>query len=328
MKHIDVVVVGGSLAGAACVRELVRLGIDAVAFERDAFPRPKVCGGFLSPGAVDCLDRLGVLADLRLAGAVNVDRARIRSKGSELEIGFREAGLGISRNTLDAILAKCPPVIPECAVRSVKSDDRGSGFVVDTKKSTVSCRIVIDAAGKLSRWTPRTAAAEFGVQFTQAGERGSVMDFWFFEDGYGGAVSVEGGQSNFCFLIDKRELPRYAAKPGCLVTGPLAYDRTGGDYIAIGDAAGMIDPFCGEGMHHALDSGMTAARCVAAGLRLKKTYVEIRQSYEMESQRRWAGKRALAGLMRKAIHYPAAFRAGLRFDPHWFLDRLWARIPS
>ena len=53
VKHVDVVIIGGSLAGAACVRELARRGIDAVAFERDRFPREKVCGGFLSPGAVD-----------------------------------------------------------------------------------------------------------------------------------------------------------------------------------------------------------------------------------------------------------------------------------
>ena len=57
MKRVDVVVIGGSLAGAACVRELWRSGIDAVAFERDSFPREKVCGGFLSPGAVDLLQQ-------------------------------------------------------------------------------------------------------------------------------------------------------------------------------------------------------------------------------------------------------------------------------
>jgi len=61
VKHIDVVIIGGSLAGAACARELARQGIDAVAFDRDRFPRDKVCGGFLSPGAVDLLDELDVL---------------------------------------------------------------------------------------------------------------------------------------------------------------------------------------------------------------------------------------------------------------------------
>ncbi len=64
----DVVIIGGSLAGAACARELVKSGVDAVALERDRFPRQKVCGGFLSPGAVDSLESLGVLDDVRGAG--------------------------------------------------------------------------------------------------------------------------------------------------------------------------------------------------------------------------------------------------------------------
>jgi len=63
MKTVDVAIIGGSLAGAACVRELARRGIDAVAFERERFPREKVCGGFVSPGAVELLEELEVIAD-------------------------------------------------------------------------------------------------------------------------------------------------------------------------------------------------------------------------------------------------------------------------
>src|SRR5262249_40247532 len=138
----------------------------------------------------------------------------------------------------------------------VENDD---GFVVVTNREKVRARLVVDAAGKLSRFTTRRAVPEFGVQYVESGTRGSAVDFWFFNDGYGGAVTVEGARSNFCFLITKDSIGRYLSKPGRLVTGPLAYDRTAGDVIAIGDAAGMIDPFCGEGMHHALDSGILAA---------------------------------------------------------------------
>ncbi len=187
---------------------------------------------------------------------------------------------------------------------------------------------MIDAAGKLSRFTRRQAVPEFGIQYLESRSRGSMMDFWFFEDGYGGAVTIEGEQSNFSFLIKKDALSRYVSKPDCLVTGPLAYDRTPGDAIAIGDAAGMIDPFCGEGMHHALDSAMIAARLVARGLRQKRTYAEMRQSYDLEWSRRWSRKRLLIGSMRRAVGWPRAVRMGLSLNPRWFLDRLWATIPS
>src|SRR6185295_8548015 len=117
---------------------------------------------------------------------------------------------------------------------------------VETSAGRFRAAAIVDAAGKLSRFTRRVAAPEFGVQFVENESRDGTMDFWFFEDGYGGAVSVEGGRSNFCFLIRKPALWRYVSKPGRLVTGPLAYGRVPGNVIAIGDAAGMIDPFCGE----------------------------------------------------------------------------------
>ena len=105
-KNHDVVIIGGSLAGAACVRELVRLGIDAIALERDRFPRRKVCGGFLSPGAVNSLEQLGLLDEIVNAGAVKVSSARVRAGSIEVEIPFGRPGLGVSRNVLDHILAR------------------------------------------------------------------------------------------------------------------------------------------------------------------------------------------------------------------------------
>ena len=324
--HLDVAIIGGSLAGAACARELQRLGIDAVAFERDTFPRGKVCGGFLSPGAVACLDVLGILNDVRVAGAINVDHARIRTEDHEFEIPFPQPGLGISRNALDAILANDSAIEQGVAVRNIRQHD--TGFEVDTSAGPVKAAVLIDAAGKLSRFTARNTTPEFGVQYFELEPRGSALDFWFFKDGYGGAVTVEGGQSNFCFLIKKDALPQYLSKPNRLVTGPIAYDRVPGNVIAIGDAAGMIDPFCGEGMHHALDSGITAARIVAGGIRDRLAYDRIRRNYEAEWARRWSRKRWIGKSMRSGVSRPKLVRLAVGFNPGWFLERLWARIPA
>jgi flavin-dependent dehydrogenase len=211
-------------------------------------------------------------------------------------------------------------------VRDIRKSD--SGFDVETSAGRVKAAVLIDAAGKLSRFTTRKTAPEFGVQYFEPEPRGSALDFWFFKDGYGGAVTVEGGQSNFCFLIKKDALSRYLSKPNRLVTGPITYDRVPGDVIAIGDAAGMIDPFCGEGMHHALDSGITAARIVARGLRDGLPYDHIRQMYEAEWSRRWSHKRWIGKSMRWGVSRPKLVRLAVGFNPDWFLGRLWARIPA
>jgi menaquinone-9 beta-reductase len=320
----DVVIIGGSLAGAACVRELTRLGVDAVAFEREVFPRPKVCGGFVSANAVDCLDRLGLLPAVREAGACTVDHAKIHSAGGELHIPFPRAGLGISRSALDHVVALGTAVQQGTGVQSVRSD--ADGFTVDTNRSRVRAKVIVDAAGKLSRFSRRLAVAEFGVQYFAEGTRGSALDFWFFHDGYGGAVTVEQARSNFCFLLSKEAIGRYPPRRDRLVTGPLAYEPVSPGSIRIGDAAGMIDPFCGEGIHHALDSGITAAHVIAGGLRNRRSHAEIAQAFNWQWQRRWSRKRLLLAIMRKAVRYPLAVRLALGFRADWFLRRLWATI--
>src|SRR5947207_15124189 len=186
MNVHDVIVIGGSLAGAACVRRLERMGIDAIALERDRFPRPKVCGGFLSPGAVDCLDRLALVDEILEAGAVEVTSARVRAGSAEVEFPFKRRGLGISRSVLDEVVARHTRVKQGCGVQEVKR--HGRMFHVNG----MACSVVIDAAGKLSRFTKRRGTGEFGVQYDQPGTEGAVLKFFFFDDGYGGAGSVVG----------------------------------------------------------------------------------------------------------------------------------------
>jgi flavin-dependent dehydrogenase len=320
MKRVDVAIIGGSLAGAACVRELSRRGVDALAFERDAFPREKVCGGFLSPGAVELLDELGVLGEVRLAGAVDVGSARVRFGDVDTRFELPKPGLGISRRALDEILGNHGGVV-HAPVRTVRKV--ADGFRVELGDGEVAARVVVDGAGKLSRFTERVTADQFGVQFYEPETRGDVLDFWFFRDGYGGAVTVEGGRANACFLISKDALPRYLGKPRCLVTGPIAYERRVSEFIAIGDAAGMIDPFCGEGMRHALDTGRLAAQAVAEGLARGDGYDAMRVRYERERARHWAGKRRLGSVVRWLLKYPPVAAMGFRWKPEYFPRLFW-----
>jgi len=313
-KH-DVVIIGGSLAGAACVRELERLGIDAIALERDRFPRRKVCGGFLSPGGVKGVAHLGLLNDVLNAGAVQVRSARVHVGGVEMEIPFERPGLGISRCALDEIFARGARVRQGHTVREVKRSN--AGFAVDG----IDCSVVIDASGKLGRFTQRRRADEFGIQYTKPQARGSVLDFWFFDEGYGGGVSVEAGHANFCFLIKKDALPKYIERADCLVTGPLAYDKLPGEFIAIGDAAGMLDPFCGEGMRHAIETGVLAARVVAAGIRRRTTYEDMKWQYQSEWERGWTRRRALGAGIRRMVRRPSILAAAIRIAPASLINR-------
>ena len=134
-------------------------------------------------------------------------------------------------------------------------------------------------------------------------------------------MSVEGARSNFCFLIKKTALKKYLNRADCLITGPLAYDRLPGDFIAIGDAAGMVDPFCGEGMRHAIDTGILAARIVAAGIRRCASYEDMKWQYESEWERHWFLRRAAGAGMRRISRH---FGKVLPVVPAWLVNRLWS----
>ena len=56
MVTCDVLVVGGGPAGSACAWRLARSGLDVVVVDSAAFPRDKVCAGWITPQVIADLD--------------------------------------------------------------------------------------------------------------------------------------------------------------------------------------------------------------------------------------------------------------------------------
>jgi flavin-dependent dehydrogenase len=110
----DVIVVGAGPAGAATAILLAERGLDVVVLDRARFPRPKICGEYLSPEAARILDRLGVLKAVDAAGAAPLAGMRITAPdgtvvgGSYRPIGpwrpYRSHAMGLSRAAFDMVL--------------------------------------------------------------------------------------------------------------------------------------------------------------------------------------------------------------------------------
>ena len=49
MESCDVLIVGGGPAGSSCARGLRKSGLDVAILDKQAFPRDKVCGGWITP---------------------------------------------------------------------------------------------------------------------------------------------------------------------------------------------------------------------------------------------------------------------------------------
>src|SRR4051812_38687250 len=106
----DVVIVGAGPAGAVAATVLARAGARVVVLERARFPRDKLCGDTLNPGALGVLSRLGL--SHVAAGALPLDGMVVTGEGGTRVAGWYESvqgsplqGRSMSRRDLDAALA-------------------------------------------------------------------------------------------------------------------------------------------------------------------------------------------------------------------------------
>src|SRR3954468_13357102 len=101
----DVVICGAGPAGVMAAIILARAGARVRLLDRARFPREKLCGDTLNPGALALLERLGLRgvadAGVRVAGMIVTGESGVEVTGT---YGGDVFGRALSRATLDAAL--------------------------------------------------------------------------------------------------------------------------------------------------------------------------------------------------------------------------------
>lgn len=353
----DIAVIGAGVAGCAAAIRLARAGRSVVLLEKRRHPRDKACGGCLSGRAVKFLAELLPL-DVPLPGVAGTN---VLFKFGRYAIRAPADGLSrvVCRRELDQLLAhraveSGAKLIEDQAAVPVWKNARWS---VDAGDLCVESENVLIAAGAGSfartlgiagRTQPRRMAAQSWMQPPERGlpALGEVEMHWL-RGGYVGLATCSsrecivgyaaevGGHDHRTVWERLRRLnphsplwnflpedaPRRFGAQGA-AGFPWAPRRLGtGNCLLIGDAAGYVEPFTGEGMGQALCSARCAADAILAGGNVLAEYEQrMRIKYHSAARRlSWIGTL----LRNPALHWVANLPPVL--PQRWFAP-LIARI--
>ena len=217
----DVAIAGAGPAGALAAAILARAGLRVRVFDRARFPRHKLCGDTLNPGALSVLRRhedvstLIALSD-PIDGMLLTGPGGVRVRGA---YGQGVAGRSITRVMLDQWLidraiAAGAAIEQEVAVRDVAiADGRIAGVITAGRSGralTHPARMVIAADGRrsaiaiarsLSRQPQRPRRWAIGGYFSNVSGMTSLGEMHVRRGHYIGVAPVPGGLTNACLVV-------------------------------------------------------------------------------------------------------------------------------
>jgi flavin-dependent dehydrogenase len=317
MVEVDVAIIGAGPAGSTLAALLARRGARVALFDKDAFPRDKLCGEFLSYDALPILQPLGVLEAIDQAGAPRIRSCRVVGSRRTYDFDLPHAARGVSRFFLDDLL-----INTAAAAGAIRYD----GTTV-TALNDLDAKVVVGAWGRWGRFDQQLGRAfvrdrshrNFGFKRHYHGTQTDTIELYSFDRGYLGVNSVEGGITNICGLVHasrlaghkgrwdsfvetiRAEEPRLEtlysrhepAQEHYLSSEPVIFrarSAVEGGVFMIGDASGVIDPLTGNGMAMAIQSALLAAPMLLRLLESPWQRTEIENDYR-EQHRRFFAKR-------------------------------------
>lgn len=330
---VEVAVIGAGPAGATLAALLAGRGIDVTLFDRDAFPRDKLCGEFLSYDALPVLEPLGVVEAIDRAGAPRITHCRVVGARRTYEFPFPHEARGVSRLFFDDLLVKTAVA-------------RGAKLRTETVATLPKADVVAGAWGRWGRFDQQLSRSfvdvrdrNFGFKRHYRGPSRDSIDLYAFSRGYLGVNAVEDGITNICGLVHASRLtghkgrwdafvemlrgeePRleelYAthapAQEHFLSSEPVIFrarSAVEGGVFMIGDASGVIDPLTGNGMAMAVQSALLLAPLLVRLLERPQERAAIEHEYRerhrafFASRIRWS--RAVASLLSRPRALDAA----------------------
>ncbi len=301
LSRSPVLVIGSGVAGAACAIRLRSLGVAVDLVEKATFPRAKVCGCCIGEAGLNAFSQLG-LRDEVLKHGMQTRRWCGSLAGRRIELLIPD-GVAISREVLDPLMTQAAvhagaAVSMNCTA-SIKGSSRDvvSVQLVQNDTTTMqdySCVVVASGlrSGNCSGLLPWTEVPHgpFGISMMASSEDvdPGVIYMACNQDGYVGLVKLADGRVDVAAALQSGQSTSTSGDPvsrvkriletsqfasielselsPVMTTPPLRRSRRPGRgrVLAIGDAAGYVEPFTGEGMTWGMQGGIAAAELIAS----------------------------------------------------------------
>ena len=336
-KALDIIVIGGGLAGLCNAIHLSKMGKKVLLIEKNEYPKHKVCGEYISNEVLPYLDFLEVNPfDF---GAVRINKFQLSTtKSNIISAKLPLGGFGISRYTLDFVLSEKAKengvtILQDVVLNITFLKDV---FQVETKdNNTFTSKITIGAFGKRSLLDVKMArnfiqkkSPYLGVKIHVKGNfKEDLVALHNFKGGYCGVSKVENNAINLCYITNYATFKQYKNiedfqeqvvfknnylkeifhSSEALFEKPLSISQISfetkkpvEDHVLMcGDSAGMIHPLCGNGMSMAIQSAQLASKLI---LNYFNGKIETRKELEKQYIRQWNQK---FSLRLKAGHFIA-----------------------
>ena len=296
-----VLVIGGGVAGSSCALSLARAGVRVDLVEKATFPRYKVCGCCIGPAGLAMLDQLDLRGNVE-SKSRQTSRwvGSFDSRKVELQI---PPGIAVAREVLDPLILDAAvsagaKVQMGVSAKIVSSDHSAVTVQFSNQSSSLTQYACVVVAAGLNapglnaflqwRETPR---GPFGAACTIDGAVScNVAPGTIYmacdREGYVGLVRLSETVIDVAAALQPgnrsgdtplQRMQRILTRSGfdfpllqptslVLTTAMLRRTRAAGNkrLLAIGDAAGYVEPFTGEGMTWAMQSGIAAADLIAS----------------------------------------------------------------
>ncbi|WP_339342119.1 NAD(P)/FAD-dependent oxidoreductase [uncultured Polaribacter sp.] len=336
-QFLDVIIIGGGLAGLCNAIHLSKLGKKVLLIEKNEYPKHKVCGEYISNEVLPYLDFLEV--NPFDSGAVRINNFQLSTtKSNIISAKLPLGGFGISRYTLDLVLSEKAKENGVTILQDTVSNVTflKDVFQVETKDNNIfTSKITIGAFGKRSlldvkmgRNFIQKKSPYLGVKIHVKGNfKEDLVALHNFKGGYCGVSKVENNAINLCYITNYATFKQYKniedfqeqvvfknnylkeifQSSEALFEKPLSISQISFEtkkpvenhILMCGDSAGMIHPLCGNGMSMAIQSAQLASNLI---LNYFNGEIETRKELEKQYIRQWKRK---FSLRLKAGHFIA-----------------------